>query len=693
MKDKEELPEQETGGPEMELSAQQADEFAEVSDEEIEQIMAQYDKESNYRHFTGVPKVVMRWLCIAFTIFVLAINIGSIDIPFTNINIFRIMLPPQIHRTSFVALVILYSFLLYPANRKKNVKVNHIPWYDFGFALIGLGAFLYYALRFETIARQRMMFTQLDFVVAVIGIIILFIACYRILGLPLMVVVALFIGYAYFGRWIPGRFGHAGYRVHRIFTFLFYTDEGVIGTPIGVASSFIFMFMLFGAFLQKTGIGAFFIEIANAIAGRATGGPAKVAVIASALEGMVSGSSVANTVSSGSFTIPLMKRLGYDKDFAGAVEAAASTGGQIMPPTMGAAAFLMAEITGIPFAEIALAALIPAILYFSCVFASIHFQAKKIGLSPMPPEEIPKFLPLMLKKGHMLLGLVAIAFFLARGFTPTRAALFATLVSIGLSMIRKDTRMKPRAFFDALELAAKNTISIGVACALAGIIVGVVVLTGLGLTFSNSVISLALGINNEAFRLFAVLFFAMLASLILGLGVPTTAKYVILATVTAPILMRLGVPMIAAHLFVLFFGTDADITPPVALAAYAASAISRGNPLRTSVIATKLAAAGYIIPYFFVFNTQMLFIDAAAYQIVLLTVFGFIGIVAVAAGLTGYFFGSMRIYERVMAFPAGLLLIDPGWTTKIIGLAVLAAIIVLQIMRRRNSDNNTPVAA
>ncbi|MCL2401077.1 MAG: TRAP transporter permease [Oscillospiraceae bacterium] len=666
-----------------------------VSDEELAHIMAQYDKGSSTRHFHGVPKVVMRWLCIAFTVFVLAINLGAVYIPFTGINIFRLMLPPQVHRASFVGLVVLYSFLLYPANRKNNVKVNYIPWYDFAFAVIGLAAFFYYALRFETIALQRMMFTQMDFIVAVIGIAILFIACYRILGLPLLCVVGTFLAYAYFGRWIPGRFGHAGYRVHRIFTFLFYTDEGVIGTPIGVASSFIFMFMLFGAFLQKTGIGLFFIDIANAIAGRATGGPAKVAVIASALEGMVSGSSVANTVSSGSFTIPLMKRLGYDKDFAGAVEAAASTGGQIMPPTMGAAAFLMAEITGIPFSQIALAALIPAILYFSCVFASIHFQAKKIGLRPMPPDEIPKFLPLMLKKGHMLLGLVAIAFFLFLGYTPTRAALFATLVSIGLSMIRKDTRMTPRAFFDALELAAKNTISIGVACAMAGMIVGVVVLTGLGLTFANSMISLAEGINSETFRLFAVLFFSMISSLVLGLGVPTTAKYVILATVTAPILVRLGVPLIAAHLFVLFFGTDADITPPVGLASYAASAISRGNPLRTSVIATKLAAAGYIIPYFFAFNPAMLFVDATPLRIVQLTIFGFIGIVAVAAGLSGYFFGPMRIYERILAFPAGLLLIDPGLITKVIGIAILAAIIVMQILRRRHNKNSGsgPLAA
>jgi len=288
-----------------------------------------------------------------------------------------------------------------------------------------------------------------------------------------------------------------------------------------------------------------------------------------------------------------MKRLGYDKNFAGAVEASASTGGQIMPPTMGAAAFLMSEITGIPFREIALAALIPAVLYFTCVFASIHFEAKKIGLRGMPEEEIPKFLPLMLKRGHLLLGLVAIAFFLALGYTPTRAALFATLVSIGLSLIRKDTRITPKGVFDALEIAAKNTISIGVACAVAGIIVGVVVLTGLGLTFANSVISLAQGIDNETFRLFAVLFFSMLASLILGLGVPTTAKYVILATVTAPILVRLGVPLIVAHFFVLFFGTDADITPPVALAAYAASAISRGDPMKTSIIATRLAARLY----------------------------------------------------------------------------------------------------
>ncbi|MCL2409252.1 MAG: TRAP transporter permease [Oscillospiraceae bacterium] len=662
-----------------------------ISDEELAHIMAQYDKGSSTRHFKGVPKTIMWGLCIAFTLFVLVINIGSLYSPFTGANIFRLILPPQVIRTSFVGLVVLFSFLLYPANRKNNVRVNYIPWYDFVLALIGLSAFFYYALRFETIALQRMAFTQMDFVVGIIGIAILFIICYRILGLPLVCVVGAFFVYAYFGRWIPGRFGHRGYTWHRIVTFLFYTNEGIIGTPIGVASSFIFMFMLFGAFLQKTGIGLFFIDIANAIAGRATGGPAKVAVIASALEGMVSGSSVANTVSSGSFTIPLMKRLGYDKDFAGAVEAAASTGGQIMPPTMGAAAFLMAEITGIPFSQIALAALIPAILYFSCVFASIHFQAKKIGLSPMPPDEVPKFLPLMLKKGHMLLGLVAIAFFLFLGYSPTRAALYATLVSIGLSLFRKDTRITPRACLDALELAAKNTISIGVACAMAGMIVGVVLLTGLGFTFANSMISLAQGINQEVLRMFAVLFFSMLASLILGLGVPTTAKYVILATVTAPILVQLGVPLIAAHLFVLFFGTDADITPPVGLASYAASAISRGNPLRTSIIATKLAAAGYIIPYFFVFNPEMLFVGGTPLQIVMLAVFGFIGIVAVAAGLSGYFFGPMRIYERILAFPAGLLLIDPGLITKAIGLAVLALIIVMQQLRRHRGGGSGPL--
>lgn len=640
-----------------------------VSEEELQHIMAKFDKDSNTRHFTGMYKTLVSCLCVAFTALVLIMNTVWLQ-------------PPQIHRSIFAGLIILYSFLLYPTFKKNNVEVNYIPWYDFVLAFVGLACFLYHAINFRTIVGQMALFTQTNYIVAVVGIVILFVACYRVVGLPLMIVVACFLAYALFGQSIPGIFGHAGVRPHRLFTFLFYTTEGVIGIPTGVASTFIFVFVLFGAFLDKTGISQFFIDISNAIAGKAVGGPAKVAVIVSAFSGTISGSSVANTVATGSFTIPMMKRMGYDKDFAGAVEAASSTGGQIMPPVMGAAAFLMAEITGIPYAQIALASLIPAALYFVCLFAAVHFEAKKKKLRGMPADEIPKVIPLILQKGQLLLGIAAVVFFLSRGNTPTRSALYGILVSLAVSMVRKDTRLTPKKIFEAMEAGARNIVGVGVACAMAGIIVGVVTLTGMGISFANSMLAMAQGIGHETLRLLMVLFFCMIASLILGMGVPTTAKYVILATVTAPILEQLGVPRLAAHLFVLYFGTDADITPPVALAAYAGAAIARGNPMRTSFIATRIAIAAYIVPYFFVFNPKMLFIDAAVYDIIHLSISAIVGIICVSSGLSGYLMRYTNVVERVLLIVAGLALITPGWGTDIIGIAVLGGICLLQKIRK-----------
>ena len=657
------------------------EESEELSEEEVAKIMSKFDKDSGTRHFEGVPKEIMRWLCVGFTI------------AFVILTLFWRQ-PPQIHRAAFVGIVTLLTFLLFPASKKNNIRVNYIPWYDIALAVVAVVCFFYYVFNFETIARQMAFFTFENRIFAIIGICVLFIAAKRIVGLPLMVVVGLFLVYAYFGVHIPGRFGHAGFSVHRISTFLFYDLEGILGTPIGAASTFIFMFMVFGAFMDKTGIGGFFIEIANSVAGKATGGPAKVAVIASALQATITGSSVANTVASGTFTIPMMKRMGYNKNFAGAVEASASTGGQLMPPIMGAAAFLMAEITGIPYVQIALAALIPAILYFVCIFAAVHFEAKKAKLKGLPPEMIPKFMPLLLKKGHLFLGVISIVVFLARGFTPTMSAAFGILVSVIVSMIRKDTRLSLQKFIDALENGCRNTVGVAVACGMAGIIVGVVTMTGLGMTFANSMLSLAEGIGHETIRLLAVLFFTMIASLILGMGVPTTAKYVIMATVTAPIVVRLLMdtgtlePMHAvliAHMFVFYFGTDADITPPVGLASYAASAISRGSPIRTSVTAMRLAAAAYFIPFIFVFSPQMLFINPNPAELIYITLSGVAGIIGVASGLSGFFIARMAWWERILAIGAGLLMVDPGWQTTLIGVAVIVGLFIMQKFRLKRT--------
>ena len=689
------------------------------SEEELKRIMSKYDPSARTRHFDGVPKLVVRWSLFAFAVLMLLMNINPYGIiqpqileailnapgigPVFSVMIdglsFFSMLPQQIRRATFAGFVILFAFILYPSpNKAGNTRVNHVPIIDWIYGVVGACSFFYFALFFERITGQMGAITTMDFHMVIIATIVLFIACYRVVGVPLMVVAAVFLAYALFGEHIPGMFGHRGFRMMRVANHSFYQMEGILGVPIGVASTFIFVFLLFGAFIRKTGIGQFFIDISNAIAGRSVGGPAKAAVIVSSLQATICGSSVANTVASGSFTIPMMKRLGYNKNFAGAVEASASTGGQVVPPIMGAAAFIMADITGLPFAHIALAALIPAILYFVCVFASVHFEAKKANLKSMPEDQIPKILPLILQKGYLMLGLLVVVFFLALGYTPTTSAIYSIGICIILSMFRKETRLTPKKIFEAMEAAARNVVSIGVACAMAGIIVGVVTLTGLGITFADAMISMAGIIDHPALRLVAVLFFCMLASLILGLGVPTTAKYVIMATVTAPILVGMGVddlgnpiiPLLAAHMFVFYFGTDADITPPVALASYAAAAVSRGDPMKTSVIAMKLAIAAYLIPYIFVFNPQMLFIDPTVYGVVTTVISGVFGIIGIAAAVSGFFVRRVPWYLRIALIVGGILVIDPAMTSDIIGATIVVGIYVWQ---KFISKGNTPTVA
>ncbi len=513
-------------------------------------------------------------------------------------------------------------------------------------------------------------------IIGVVGILITAEVCRRVVGIPILVVAGAFIGYAFY----------AGYSLRRIVYTLFYTLDGVIGTPIGVCSTFIVLFIILGSFLEKTNIGTFFIDIANSIAGRATGGPAKVAVISSALEGMYSGSSVANTVGSGSVTIPVMKKSGYDKDFAAAVEAAASTGGQIMPPIMGAAAFLMAEMTEMPYATIALAAIFPAILYFTGIFLMVHFEAKKTGLKGLPKESIPNFFKLFFTRGYLFLPIVVLIVTMSIGYTASRAACLAILAAIIVSMFRKDTRLTPSTFVEALENGTKNTIGVAAACSIAGIIVGIVSLTGIGLKLAEGLLFLSGGID-----IFA-LFLTMIACLILGMGVPTTANYVIMATITAPIILKLipGTPVLAAHFFVFYFGIVADITPPVALAAYAGAAISGGNPLRTGVIATKLAITAFIIPYMFVLNPSMLLIDASFGQIITFTITSLIGMFAIAGGLEGFMKKKLPIWQRILAVIGGLMMIDPKLITDLIGIIIIAIVVVLQYFVK---DNNKPVAA
>lgn len=625
--------------------------MGDVEQVKVGALMAEFDRESNTRHFKGVPKTLVRYILAAFSGYVFYMNLVS-------------AWPEQIRRASFMALITVMAFMLYPA-RKKAVKViNYIPWYDVVLGILGATCFFYYVVNFESIALKATRISQTDVLIGVIGILIIAEVCRRVVGLPILVVASAFIIYAF----------SAGYSLTRITYTLFYTLEGVIGTPIGVCSTFIVLFIILGAFLEKTNIGAFFIDIANSIAGRAIGGPAKVAVISSALEGMYSGSSVANTVGSGSVTIPIMKRTGYDKDFAAAVEAAASTGGQIMPPIMGAAAFLMAEMTETPYATIAMAAIFPAILYFLGIFLMVHFEAKKLGLKGLPKESIPNFFKLLLTKGYLLIPIAVLIITMSIGYTASRAACLAILAAIIVSMFRKETRLTPKAFVQSLENGARNTIGVAAACAIAGIIVGIVSLTGIGLKLADGLLALSGGID-----IFA-LFLTMIACLILGMGVPTTANYVIMATITAPIILKLipETPVLAAHMFVFYFGIVADITPPVALAAYAGSAISGGNPIRTGVIATRLAIAAFIIPYIFVLNPAMLLIDTSFPKVVQIIITSTIGMFAISGGLEGFMVKKMPWWERVLAVIGGLALIDPNLITDLIGIVIIVIIFIQQ---------------
>ena len=618
---------------------------------DVDAVMAEYDRESNTRHYQGVPKKVVRYFLAAYSLFLFYMNLISVW-------------PEQIRRASFLGLVVFIAFTLYPARKKTAKRVNFVPWYDIVLGLVGMGCFFYYVFNFDAMAGKATRISDVDVAVAVVGVLIVAEVCRRVVGFPILVVAGGFIVYAF----------SAGYSLTRISYTLFYTLDGVIGTPIGVCSTFIVLFIILGAFLEKTNIGAFFIDLANSVAGKASGGPAKVAVIASALEGMYSGSSVANTVGSGSVTIPIMKKTGYDKNFAAAVEAAASTGGQIMPPIMGAAAFLMAEMTELPYATIAVAAIFPAVLYFTGIFLMVHFEAKKLGLKGLPKESIPNFFKLFFRKGYLLIPIAVLVGTMSYGFTASRAACLAILTAIIVSMFSKETRLTPTTFVDALENGARNTIGVAAACAIAGIIVGIVSLSGIGLKLADGMLTLSGGIDIIALML------TMIACIILGMGVPTTANYVIMSTITAPIILQLipGTPVLAAHMFVFYFGIVADITPPVALAAYAGAAISGGNPIKTGVIATRLAIAAFIIPYMFVLNPSMLLIDSHIFDVVQIICTSLIGMFAISAGLEGYMKRAMPWWQRLLSIGAGLALIDPGLITDICGIAVIVFIAILQ---------------
>ncbi len=622
---------------------------------DVDEIMKKYDRESNTRTWTGVPGRVVRYILALFSLGMVYMNL------FANWD-------ERVRRASFVGVIIILAFILYPVRKGKTGRENRIPWYDWILMLAGSVSYFYFVLNFEKIVQQATRIHMTEIVFGIIGILVLAETCRRVVGLPILCVAGAFVAYAF----------ASGNSLRSIIYNLFYTTGGVIGTPTGVCSTYIVLFILFGAFLEMTGISQFFIDMANSLAGASSGGPAKVAVISSALCGMVSGSSVANTVTTGSVTIPLMKKTGYAGEFAGAVEAAASTGGQIMPPIMGAAAFLMAEMVGIPYAQIAVKAILPAFLYFLGIFMMVHLEAKRLGMKGIAREDLPRFGPLFLRSGYLLLPLITLIALVMMGFTMSRSAILATLCAIVVSMVRKETRMTPSSFVTALENGARNTVSVAIACGIAGIIAGVVTMTGLGQILITAIVSIANG------RVIIALFLTMLTCIVLGMGVPTTATYIIMATTCAPILVSgMHVEPIAAHMFVFYFGIVADITPPVALAAYAGSAIAKSNPMRTAFNASKLAIAAFIIPYIFSLNPVMLLVDVTPVAIVMIVITSIVGLFGVSCGLEGYVFADMNPLFRILAIGGGLALIYPGTLTDIVGMAIVGLILVFQFRKGR----------
>jgi TRAP transporter 4TM/12TM fusion protein len=628
-----------------------------------EDALKKYDKESNAFEHTGFMAKFVSALAIVFSVFQLYTAVFGV-------------LDAQLQRAIHLGFGLALVFLLYPTFPNRQGKGLHII--DYVLAFLGAAAPAYLVIEYKELVLRAGTVTDTDFFVGLVGVLLVIEATRRVVGIPMVCVVLLFLTYAFLGPEMPSMLAHRGLTPQQLVGHLFYTTEGIFGIPLGVSSTFIFLFILFGAYLESTGLGKFFIDLANAIAGWASGGPAKVAVLSSGLMGTVSGSSVANVAGTGSFTIPMMKKLGYDKEFAGAVEAAASTGGQLMPPVMGAAAFLMAEFVGVPYVEIVKAAVIPAALYFTGVWLGVHFEAKRKNLKGMPREELPNAWDIFRERGHLALPLVVIVYLLVSGYTPMRAALFAIVLSILASSLRKSTRMKPIDVVIGLEKGAKSVLGVLVACASAGIIIGVVTKTGVGLKLASALLSFAGGL------LLPTMFFTMITALLLGMGVPTTANYVITSTIASPALVQMGIPVLAAHMFVFYFGIIADVTPPVALAAYAGAAISGGNALKTGVNASKLAIAAFIIPYIFVLSPVILMIDATPLALVQTLITAMVGMIALSSSLIGHLVTDMNMLERVVLFGGGLLMIIPGAVTDLGGLAIFGLSILIQKRRQKN---------
>lgn len=638
-----------------------------ILNNEISEVEQKYDYNAIRRRVTPIWDKIITLIAVTFSSFQLYTAIfGSF--------------PPQLQRSIHLSFALIMVYLLYPFSRRKTDVPLH--WYDIVLSALSSFIAIYWVIFYVPIIFRAGDLTVYDYIMGIIAVVLVLEATRRVCGYPVFVIGLIFLFYCFMGPYFPAFLQHRGFSLERVVGHMYLSTEGILGVPIGVVSTFVYLFILFGAFLTKTGVGQFFNDFANALTGSSSGGPAKVAVIASAMQGTISGSSIANTVASGSFTIPMMKKMGYAPEFSAAVEAAASTGGQLMPPIMGAAAFLMSEFTGIPYFRIALAAAIPAILYFMGVFVAVHIEARRLGLKGLPKELVPSVWEVLRKRGILFTPIIVIVVTLASGFTPMRAGLYGILSAVIVGSFYKEHRMGLKDFIKAMELGAKTALSVAVVSATAGIVVGTISLTGLGLKLATGLVDIAGG------NLLITMALTMISSLVLGMGVPTTANYVITSTICAPALMHLGVPIIAAHLFVFYFGIIADITPPVCSAAFAGAGIAKADPLKTGLIATKLAIGAFIVPYIFVISPALVLVDVHIASLIRIIPGALLGMAALSSAAQGWMLDNLHISERILLVVAGLALIETKLYTDMVGISIFLVVFLYKVyIKRRNKVN------
>jgi TRAP transporter 4TM/12TM fusion protein len=580
----------------------------------------------------------------------------------------------MVQRPVHLAFAFLLVFLLHPSRKQGGGGWVHAL--DGLFILCSVVSLIHLVVTFKEVVLRGGAATPLDLWLGGMLILLLLEGTRRVLGWALPIIAAISILYALLGQYIPGLWGHRGLDLETLISYQYLTTEGIFGLPLGVSATFIYIFILFGGFLVSSGTGEFFIDLANSVTGSVRGGPAKVAVVSSSFFGTISGSAVANVVGTGSFTIPLMKRLGYSPTFAGAVEAVASTGGQIMPPIMGAGAFIIAEMLGIPYLEVAFAAALPALLYYFALIYMVHLEALRLGLRGLSKEELPSLWGTLKERGYLLIPAILLVYWLVIGYSPMKAGLWSIGAVFLFSFVRRATRMGPMKLIEALRKGGTGCLEVVTACACAGIVIGVVTQTGLGLKFSTLVIEASKG-----FLPLALTFIAM-TSLILGMGVTTSAAYILTVILGGPVLIKLGVLPLAAHLFVFYYACLSTITPPIALAAYAGAGIAGASPFSVGFMAMRLALIAYIVPYFFVFQ-PVLILQGTFLNILFAFFTAILGCAAVGSALMGQMLGSLGYLSRIFLFLGGLTLINPGIYTDLFGMTVFGIILGFQLLRSK----------